>query len=133
MASIQCHKPCEDKSHHDGHGGSFGQKLTGLFKGNHHHSNEATKTHTQYYKQTDVLSQSGHVTAKSGTHNCIQPRTATYPRTKREHKVTLFQKIKDGVSGHSSDDNCSSGSESGSDSDNENCRKRKASTITCLL
>jgi hypothetical protein len=45
-------------------------------------------------------------------------------RRVREHKRNMFQRIKDGVSGHSSDSGSSSDE---SDSDNENRRNRKAS------
>ncbi|GAU32619.1 hypothetical protein TSUD_71670 [Trifolium subterraneum] len=44
-------------------------------------------------------------------------------RRVREHKRNMFQRIKDGVSGHSSDSGSSSDE---SDSDNENRRNRKA-------
>lgn len=125
MASVECHKTCEEscqqqKRQHE----SLGQKVSELFKGNHHrHSNEGTQTHTtaQCYTQTEVLSQSsGHLVAKTETTQCTQ----TQGTSRRQHKRNLFQKIKDGLTGHSSD------SSSESDSDNENCPNRpKASNF----
>ncbi|TKY60711.1 hypothetical protein E2542_SST17810 [Spatholobus suberectus] len=117
MASVQCHKTCEESSQQKSQHGSFGQKVSDFFKGHHNHSNEGTKTHTQYSTQTEVLSHSGHITTKTqAQRNCSQTQT-THSNTKnrREHKRGLLQKIKDRLSDHSSDGS--------SDSDSERQRK----------
>ncbi|KAJ1408221.1 hypothetical protein SESBI_23759 [Sesbania bispinosa] len=132
MASVQCYKTCEESCQQKNQHNSFGQKVSDLFKGHNRHSKEGTQTHAQCYSQTEVLSQSGHVVAKSTQTQCTQTQTTAGTTTKcqgrgrREHKRNLLQKIKDGLSGHSSD---SSSSESESESDDENCSKRKASNI----
>ncbi|XP_061337893.1 uncharacterized protein LOC133284805 [Gastrolobium bilobum] len=124
MASVQCYKTCEESCQQKSQHSSLGQKVSELFKGHH---NQQPKTQTQCCSQTEVLSQSGHLTAITQTQCCQTETTHTNGtptksqgrRTKREHKRNLFQKMKDGLSGHSSD------SSSDSESDNENCQKRK--------
>ncbi|RDX83921.1 hypothetical protein CR513_35111, partial [Mucuna pruriens] len=125
MASVQCHKTCEESCQQKSQHGSFGQKVSEFFKGHHNHSTEGTITHTQCSSQTKVLSHSGHFTTKTQTQcNCTQTQNThsntIAHRPRREHKRGLVQKIKDRLSDHSTDD-------SSSDSDNENCHKRKAS------
>jgi len=142
MASAQCYKTCEQscqqKNHHQQQQhSSIGQKVTDLFKGHrNHHPSEGTQT--QYYSQTEVIYQPEHV-AKHQTNTCNRNHhaatgttfatgttTATCQgRNRREHKRNnMFQRMKDGVSGHNSDSGSSSDE---SDSDNENRRNRKAS------
>ncbi|PNX73426.1 hypothetical protein L195_g029327 [Trifolium pratense] len=141
MASAQCYKTCEQSCQQQNHHhhqqqqhSSIGQKITGLFG----HHNEGTQTKTQCHSQTEVIYQPGHV-AKNQTSQCNQTsanhvHTANGTTTTaancqgknrrvREHKKNMFQRIKDGVSGHSSDSGSSSDE---SDSDNENRRNRKA-------
>ncbi|XP_004503634.1 uncharacterized protein [Cicer arietinum] len=129
MASVQCYKICEQSCQQhktQQQHGSLGQKVTDLFKG---HPNEGTQT--QYCsKKTEVISQSGNLVSKSETKKCNQTfnnsgasstTVKCQGRNRRQHKRNnLFQKIKDGISGHSSD---SSSDES--DSDNEHCHNRK--------
>ncbi|KAK7358534.1 hypothetical protein VNO77_00466 [Canavalia gladiata] len=124
MASVQCQKTCEESSQQKRQHGSFGEKISEFFKGHQHHDhpNDGTKTHTQYYSQTEVVSQSGHLTSKTQTQcSCSNTDTKGQGRNTKQNKKSLFQKIKDGLSGHSSE----SESESDSDSDNENRHKRK--------
>ena len=122
MASVQCNKTCEESCQQKNQHSSLGQKVSDLFKGHHHQAE--THTHTQCSSQTKVQSQQGHATTQ-----CYQSQThatngACHGRTRRQHKnKNLVQKIKDGLSGHSSD------SSSESDSDDEKCRNRKASYI----
>ncbi|QCD85118.1 hypothetical protein DEO72_LG2g5477 [Vigna unguiculata] len=118
MASAQCHKTCEQTCQQKNQHTSFGQKVSGFFKGHHSHSNEVTHT-TQCTSQTKVLSHSGHSTTKTET-QCSCTKTQT--NNKRGHKKGLVQNIKDRLSEHDG----SSSSSSDSESDNENCRKRKA-------
>jgi hypothetical protein len=149
MASAQCYRTCEQSCQQQNHHqqqqqhhhqqqqqhSSIGQKISGLFG----HRDEGTQTKTQCYKQTEVIYQPGHV-AKNQTSQCTRTNanhvhaangtTTTAAncqgknRRVREHKRNMFQRIKDGVSGHSSDSGSSSDE---SDSDNENRRNRKAS------
>ncbi|KAL2342684.1 hypothetical protein Fmac_003969 [Flemingia macrophylla] len=124
MATVHCHKTCEESCQQKSHHG-FGEKVADFFKGHHH--NETTKTHTQQYSaQTTTLAHSGHT--KSQTHcGCTQTQathhhsnTKCQATNRRDHKKGVLHKIKDRLSDHSSDDS------SDSDSDNENCHKRKA-------
>ncbi|KAL5052873.1 hypothetical protein RYX36_033555 [Vicia faba] len=137
MASSQCYKTseqsCQQKTHHHQQHSSIGQKVTDLFKGHH---NDGTQTKTEYYSETDVIYQPGYV-AKNQSNTCNGTRhnhaatgttvvTATtaakYQGRNRKEKRNMFQKIKDGISGHSSDSGSSSDE---CDSDNENRRHRK--------
>ncbi|KEH21207.1 hypothetical protein MTR_8g099365 [Medicago truncatula] len=148
MASTQCYKTCEQSCqqknhHHQQQHSSIGRKVTDLFGlGGHHnrHANDGTQNHTQYYSQTEVIYQPGHVAkhqtntcnrnhhAATGTTFATSNTTATCQgRNRREHKRNnMFQRMKDGVSGHNSDSGSSSDE---SDSDNENCRNRKATLL----
>ncbi|KAJ1386077.1 hypothetical protein SESBI_41119 [Sesbania bispinosa] len=109
MASVQC----QEKTQHS----SFGQKVSDLFKGHHHSASSCT--------QTKVHSQArhSHTTIKtSQTDQCYQ---ANKSHRIRGHKKNLIQRVKDGLSGHSSDSGTSSESESESDSDDEKCQNRR--------
>ncbi|CAL0331000.1 unnamed protein product [Lupinus luteus] len=131
MASVQCYKTCEQSCQQKNQHESLGQKVAGLFKGQHSdHSNAAIQTQTQCCTQTQVhSSHSGHAIAKTQTTQCCSTQIKTdahatgatdcHGRNRREHNRNLVQKIKDGLSGHSSD------TSSDSESDNENCHKRK--------
>ncbi|CAL5214929.1 unnamed protein product [Lathyrus oleraceus] len=141
MASAQCYKTCEQscqqKAHHNHQQqhSSIGQKVTDLFKGHH---NDGTQTKTEYYSETDVIYQPGYVAKNQSNtcnrHNHAATATATTVVTgttvakcqgrNRKEKRNMFQRIKDGISGHSSDSGSSSDE---CDSDNENRRHRKAS------
>jgi len=151
MASAQCYKTCEQScqqknQHHQQQQHSiFGQKVPELFKGHQNrHPNDGTQNYTQCYGQTEVIYQPSHLAKhQTNRNNCNQTRhnhaatgttfatgTTTAAkcqgRNRREHKRNnMFQRIKDGISGHSSDSGSSSDE---SDSDNENRCNRKAST-----
>ncbi|KAL0015978.1 hypothetical protein SO802_003047 [Lithocarpus litseifolius] len=106
-----------------------------------------SKTQTQCYSQTQTKqvdqglakaqstqcksqTHSSHTKGRLGKHHATNGMTCEENTKKRdEHKKkerrNLLQKIKDGLSGHSSDSSSSSGSESDSDNDNCKCEKRK--------
>ncbi|KAI5383469.1 hypothetical protein KIW84_070741 [Lathyrus oleraceus] len=120
---------------------SIGHKAD-FYKGHH---NDGTQTKTEYYSETDVIYQPGYV-AKNQSNTCNQTRhnhnhaatgttivTGTTAekcqgRNRRERR-NMFQRIKDGISGHSSDSGSSSDE---CDSDNENRRHRKA-TVPIII
>ena len=147
MASAQCYKTCEQscqqKNQHQQQHSSIGHKVTDLFGGHHNrHANDGRQNRTQCYSQTEVIYQPGHV-AKHQTNSCNQTRynhaatgttfaigtttaAKSQGRNRREHKRNnMFQRIKDGISGHNSDSGSSSDE---SDSDTENRCNRKTST-----
>ncbi|XP_021818646.1 uncharacterized protein LOC110760655 [Prunus avium] len=123
MASTQCHNKPAAKE------GSLGQKVSeiaGFLRGGHHgeyNSSISHTTSTQYCLATP---------ATNGQHGLNQhhattglTRHGTKKRGERKNKKTggsrnLLQKIKDGISGHSSE----SSSSSSSDSENEGCQKK---------
>ncbi|KAJ7961853.1 Cold-shock protein [Quillaja saponaria] len=123
MASAQCYKPasesCQQKN-------SLGQKVTDIASSvvKHH-----GPTPNHCHSKTQVQSYPNNTTTNTQTHSYSQTHTIDPPATtspcqgkaRRTHKRNLFQKIKDGLSGHSSD----SSSSSESDNDNEKCEKRK--------
>ncbi|CAK8579320.1 unnamed protein product [Lathyrus sativus] len=127
MASAQCYKTCEQSCQHKNHSqqqqqhSSIGQKLTGLFKGHH---NDGTQTKTEYYSETDVIYQPGYVAKNHSNHNHAATGTTVVTSTtaakcqgrNRKEKRNMFQRMKDGISGHSSDSGSSSDE---CDSDNE--------------
>ncbi|CAL5214931.1 unnamed protein product [Lathyrus oleraceus] len=137
MASAQCYKSCEQSCQHKNNyhqqqqHSSIGHKVTDFYKGHHNDG-----TNSQCYSQTEVIYQPGHA-SKYQSNTCNQTRynhTATGPtivtgttaakcqgRNRRERR-NMFQRMKDGISGHSSDSGSSSDE---CDSDNENRRHRK--------
>ena len=147
------------KGHHNHHNAAtqsqthcYGQSqmLPHSHSGHHNQYSAGTQTHTQGYGQNQMLPQShsGHAATTKMTqteYHYSQTQKTTqgiatgiggssrkcHGRSRREHKQgSMFQKIKDGLSGHSSD-SCGS-SDSESDSDNENCHRRRVS-ITFMI
>lgn len=121
MASTQSHNKPAAKE------GSLGQKVSeiaGFLKGGHHgeHNSSSHTTSTQYGLATP---------ATNGQHGLNQHHaTGTKKRGERKNNKTggsrnLLQKIKDGISGHSSESDSSSSSES----ENEGYQK-KASDLS---
>ncbi|CAK8579322.1 unnamed protein product [Lathyrus sativus] len=144
MASVQCYKTCEQSCQHKNNyhqqqqqHSSIGQKVTVLFKGHH---NDGTQTKTEYYSETDVIYQPGYVaknhsntcnrTSHNRNHNHAATGTTIVTGTtaekcqgrNRKERRNMFQRMKDGISGHSSDSGSSSDE---CDSDNEYRRHRK--------
>ncbi|KAI4326834.1 hypothetical protein L6164_019364 [Bauhinia variegata] len=121
QVEIQCHSQIQDESHH--HQGDT-------------HTSSLTETHC--YSQTQTKQHMNRGVAKTKiTHIVVQTQiTQTRPHdatattclgnhskkgkhnTKKERN--LFRRIKEGISGHSSDSDTSN-----SDSDNENCPNKK--------
>ncbi|MED6166764.1 hypothetical protein PIB30_112620 [Stylosanthes scabra] len=102
---------CGGANHHHNNGGHHG--------GSHHHNGGGYGMTTKS-SETDYF----HSETKTTTANRCSNGTS-----KKEHKSGgMFQKIKNGLSGHSD----SSSSDSESDSDNENkCRSRRSSRKAC--
>ncbi|KAI5383475.1 hypothetical protein KIW84_070742 [Lathyrus oleraceus] len=145
MASAQCYKSCEQSCQHKNNyhqqqqHSSIGHKVTDFYKGHHNDG-----TNSQCYSQTEVIYQPGHA-SKYQSNTCNQTRynhTATGPtivtgttaakcqgRNRRERR-NMFQRMKDGISGHSSDSGSSSDE---CDSDNENRRHRKATAALIII
>ncbi|XP_058736014.1 uncharacterized protein LOC131608094 [Vicia villosa] len=138
MASAQCYKTCEQSCQHKNQyqyqqqqHSSIGHKLTDFYKGHHNDG-----TNSQYYSQKEVIYQPGHVDkyqsnsynqtrynhAASGTTIVTGTTAAKCQGRNRKERRNMFQRIKDGISGHSSDSGSSSDE---CDSDNENRRHRK--------
>ncbi|KAM1097395.1 hypothetical protein ACFX13_015137 [Malus domestica] len=124
MASMQCHKPATNEAcpktsqNMPASESSLGQKVSGFLKG-HHGSHSSS--HTQRS-----------ATATNGQGHHATNGTACHGRTKKkgEHRNkktgggrNLLQKIKDGISGHSS----SSSDSSDGESDKEGSCRKKAS------
>ena len=143
MASMQCYKPSNEICQQKCHENSLGQKVPEIASQTEilaHYKSQSiipdhtmSKTQTQCYSQTQTK-QVDQGLAKAQSTQCMSQTHATEGNTKKrgEHKKkerrNLLQKIKDGLSGHSSDS--SSSSESDSDNDNCKCEKRKASSVT---
>ncbi|XP_012084598.1 uncharacterized protein LOC105643966 [Jatropha curcas] len=125
MASVQCYKPaeqtCNNQCHQNQQNHTLGHKMSemvsSVFKKDQtpHCQTQSTitKTHTHTHGQTAQSLATGNV------NNC-------HGKTRRnngEHKRRgLLQKIKDGISGQSDSDSCSS---SDSESDDEKCGRKK--------
>ncbi|KAM4123189.1 hypothetical protein ACB094_01G141400 [Castanea mollissima] len=133
MASMQCYKPSNETCQQKCHENSLGQKVPEMaghvlvLKG----KNPGSETSSQTYckSQTEIQAQyksqsiiPDHTTSKTQTQCYSQTQTKKRGEHKKKERRNLLQKIKDGLSGHSSD---SSGSSSESDSDNDNCKCEK--------
>lgn len=116
MASCQCSKPVEHPCNQDQKSHSSGQKVEKQAEG------RVVKTGTRSSSQTH----------SPGSTNGMTPAPACNANKRGERKKGLFQRIKDGISGHS-DGGGSSSSSSESESDDEKCGKRKASTVPIIL
>ena len=139
MASMQCYKPTDQtevqaqyqsKSQLPAHTVSTTQIKCYSQTQTHEVDQGLPKAQsTQFITQTHASRTNGH----HGTHRATngmacqpcQGNTKKRGEHKKKERRNLLQKIKDGLSGHSSD----SSSSSESDSDNDNCEKRKASDI----
>lgn len=148
MASMQCYKPSNEICQQKCHENSLGQKVPEIASHTEiqaqYKSQSITPDHTMSKTQTQCYSQTqtkqvDQGLAKAQSTQCMSQTHATNGMTcegntkkrgepKKKERRNLLQKIKDGLSGHSSDS--SSSSESDSDNDNRKCEKRKASSVT---
>lgn len=150
MASVQCCKPTSETCQQKRQENSMGQKVTTWVAEKIHHESQ-TSCHSReqpQYSQTRKMDQviiaetqtqcvgQTHATDTTGHHRMHHATNGKAicqgnPKKRGEHKKkerkNLLQKIKDGISGNSSD------SSSESDSDNDTCGKRKASTAVLRL
>ncbi|XP_054823593.1 uncharacterized protein LOC129321728 [Prosopis cineraria] len=152
MASVQCQKHneiCQKQSHHTKLGQKICEMTNKAFKGHGNtNTNTSSKAETHCYTQTqtsqNVTDQSeakteteitllvvqARITQTNTNHPPANPRGTTttcfgnhtWKNQNNKKDMTLFRRIKDGVSRHN---NCDNDSSSDSDSDKENCRKRK--------
>ncbi|XP_050269029.1 uncharacterized protein LOC126713336 [Quercus robur] len=145
MASMQCYKPSNEICQQKCHENSLGQKVPEIASHTEiqaqYKSQSITPDHTMSKTQTQCYSQTqtkqvDQGLAKAQSTQCMSQTHATNGMTcegntkkrgepKKKERRNLLQKIKDGLSGHSSDSSSSSSSESDSDNDNRKCEKRK--------